>query len=93
MRFFLFWRENALFPVLVGICVFWVLVEKCGFTGLAEKMCFNETCVFYVFCGKMHLAVLAEKCVFPFLRENVFSGFGGKMYLQKNKIDGLKITF
>ena len=56
-------------------------------------MYFNENVCFRFFCGKMRFPVLAGKCVFSFLRENVFSGFGRKMYLQKNKIDGLKIIF
>jgi len=82
------------FSVLTEKCVFSVLVEKCDFTGLTEKCVFMEMCVLhFFFCGKTHLAVLAGMCVFQFLRENVFFGYSGKMYMQENRIYGLKIIF
>ena len=83
---FLEFRREYAFLGFGGKMLFSVLVEKYGFTGLAEKCVFMKMCVLCFFCGKTHLAVLAEKCIFQFWRENAFFGYSGKMYMQKNKI-------
>ena len=75
---------KCIISVLAEKCVFAVLAEMCGFTGLTEK------CVFY---GNMRFTFFEEKHILRFWRESVFFSFCGKMYLQKNKIYGLKIIF
>ena len=68
--------------------------RKVRFHWFSRKICFYENvCFMFFFCGKLHLVVLAEKCVFQFLRENAFFYRSGKMYMQKNRIYGLKIIF
>ena len=92
MRFFGIWRKNAFFR-LTGKCVFrfW---SKSVILLVNRKICFYGNVRFtFFFCGKTHLAVLAGMCVFQFLRENVFFGYSGKMYMQENRIYGLKIIF
>ena len=85
---------------MAGKCIISVLAEnaffgfgrKCGFTGLTEKCVFMKICVLHflrknAFCGfggKVCFSVFAGKCIF---------GSGGKMYLQENRIYGLKIIF
>ena len=68
---FLRFGRKVLFGVLTGICVFWVLVEKCGFTGLAKKIIFMKMCV---------LCVFAEKRILRFWRESVFFCFCEKIH-------------
>ena len=72
---------------------FSVLVVTCDFTGLIEKCVFMEMCVLHFllrknascgFSGNVCFSVFARKCIF---------GYSGKMYMQENRIYGLKIIF
>ena len=48
-----------------------------------ESDFYKKNAFFFFFAEKRIFAVLAEKIVFKFWRENAFFGSGGKMYMQK----------
>ena len=57
--------------------------RKVRFYWFGRKMCFYGNVCFTFFCGKTHLAVLAGKCVFQFLRENAFLVIAEKYICKK----------
>ena len=57
--------------------------RKVGVYLFSRKMCFNENVCFTSFCGKMHLAVLAEKGVFPFCEKIHFFVIAKKCICKK----------
>ena len=72
---------------------FSVLVEKCGFTGLAEKYVFMKMCVLCFLQKNASCGFGGKVCFSVFARKNASFCYSGKMYMQKNIIYGLEIIF